>query len=120
MRTANPVAEQDQIARIVGFAQALSDPLRVRILALLLAGRGSCCAADPAKPVEGICVCEIMEHLGLIQSKVSYHLARLKEVGLIKEAACGKWNYYSVDRQVAVDLLDTFSRFLIGHREANK
>jgi ArsR family transcriptional regulator len=97
---------------VVELAQALSDPLRVRILGLLLQSRGSCCATDQGAASEGICVCEIVEHLGLLQSKVSYHLARLKAAGLIIEERRGKWNYYSVYRRRVAELLAAVSDFL--------
>ncbi len=96
---------------VLTLAQVLSDPVRIRILEILLAGRGSCCSSDAQAP-NGMCVCEIMQHLGLIQSKVSYHLAKLKASGLVREERRGKWNYYSIDRQRASELLDACVCFL--------
>jgi len=39
------------------------------------------------------------------QSKVSYHVRKLKEAGLVREEKRGKWSFYSLDREAAGDLL---------------
>jgi ArsR family transcriptional regulator len=46
------------------------------------------------------CVCEIEGSLGLGQSKVSYHLAALREVGLVSSEQRGKNVYYRLERAV--------------------
>ena len=76
-------------------AKALGDPTRLKIFEIILAGRsGSCCSpADDCCP-DAVCVCDIVAQLGMIQSKVSYHLRELKEAGLIVETRRGRWNYY--------------------------
>ncbi|MBC9784023.1 winged helix-turn-helix transcriptional regulator [Heliobacterium chlorum] len=78
----------------VKVAKALSDPLRWQIL-LRIANREKY-FLETHKP--GVCVCDLVEGMGLLQSKVSYHIKELKEAGLISEVAEGKWNYYSVNR----------------------
>ncbi|GGJ76185.1 ArsR/SmtB family transcription factor [Deinococcus aquiradiocola] len=40
------------------------------------------------------CVCDLEAVLGLPQSKVSYHLAVLKDVGLVSSEQRGKNSYY--------------------------
>lgn len=83
-----------RVESIVSVAKALSDPARVRMLAMVAKGR-ACCAlpTDPDTP-NGICVCEFVEELGMIQSRVSYHIKVLREAGLIQEETRGKWTYY--------------------------
>ena len=39
------------------------------------------------------------------QSKVSYHLGKLKEAGLVREERRGKWSFYSLDRESSARLL---------------
>jgi ArsR family transcriptional regulator, arsenate/arsenite/antimonite-responsive transcriptional repressor len=39
------------------------------------------------------------------QSKVSYHIGKLKEAGLVREKKRGKWSFYSLDREAASMLL---------------
>lgn len=44
------------------------------------------------------CVCELESLLGMNQSKVSYHLAALREVGLICGEQRGKNSFYHLER----------------------
>ncbi|MDX2212894.1 MAG: metalloregulator ArsR/SmtB family transcription factor [Oculatellaceae cyanobacterium bins.114] len=67
---------------IKGF-HALSDPLRVKVLELL---------RD-----QELCVCELCEHFGVSQSKLSFHLRTLKEAGLVQARQEGRWIYYSLN-----------------------
>lgn len=46
---------------------------------------------------ESICVCDLVEHFAIQQSKLSYHLKMLLDVRLITMERCGKWNYYSIN-----------------------
>jgi ArsR family transcriptional regulator len=39
------------------------------------------------------------------KSKVSYHLRKLKEAGLIREEKRGKWSFYSLDQEAVRELL---------------
>lgn len=64
----------------VDVAKALSDPGRVRILAAL---RG-----------RELCVCQIVELLGLAVSTVSKHMAVLRQAGLVASRKEGRWVYY--------------------------
>ncbi len=82
-------------------AAALGDPLRLRILDLLAAGReeGACSPANPASPA-GVCACDLAPALGgMAPSKLAYHMGRLRAAGLVTEQRRGKWVYYSVDRK---------------------
>lgn len=66
----------DKLNRMSILANALSDPIRpAKILHLL-------------KQHEDICTCEFQELLDINQSKVSYHLKILLDVGLIEEKYC--------------------------------
>lgn len=60
--------------------QALSDPIRLKILALL--------SRQP------LCVCLIKEVIPIPDSKLSYHLCILKEAGLIKGKQEANWIIY--------------------------
>lgn len=48
---------------------------------------------------EELCVCELEELLGISQSAVSQHLAKLKAAGLVRERRQGQWVYYFADRE---------------------
>ena len=50
------------------------------------------------------------------KSKVSYHLGKLKEAGLVHEERRGKWrSFYSLDRNAAGQLLDEAAVHLNGN-----
>jgi ArsR family transcriptional regulator, arsenate/arsenite/antimonite-responsive transcriptional repressor len=95
--------------RIVALGRALSDPIRVRMLKMIAEGRSCCDLPDLGVPAEGedrgICVCEFEGYYGMGQSKVSYHLGKLREPGLVREERRGKWSFYSLDREAADQLL---------------
>ena len=95
--------------RIVALGRALSDPIRVRMLGMIAEGRSCCDLPDLGVPAEeedrGICVCEFEGYYGMGQSKVSYHLRKLKEAGLVCEEKRGRWSFYSLDREAAGRLL---------------
>jgi ArsR family transcriptional regulator, arsenate/arsenite/antimonite-responsive transcriptional repressor len=95
--------------RIVALGRALSDPIRVRMLGMMAEGRSCCGLPDLGTPAEdedrGICVCEFEDYFGMGQSKISYHVGKLKEAGLVREERRGKWSFYSLDRDAARELL---------------
>ena len=110
---------EDRVDRLVALGRALSDPIRVRMLSMMADGRSCCDFSDSGVPVEegeeGICVCEFEEHFGMGQSKVSYHMKKLKDAGLVREERRGKWAFYSLDREVAGELLgEAAARLLSG------
>ncbi len=43
-----------------------------------------------------VCVCELEEAFGMIQSRISRHLKILKEGGFLKVRRDGRWAYYSI------------------------
>ncbi|MHB0886846.1 MAG: ArsR/SmtB family transcription factor [Bacillota bacterium] len=92
-------------------ALSLSDPIRLKVLDLLAAGRDqACCSPDnPAVPA-GVCACDVLGHLKMSPSKLSYHLKELKDAGLISEAKRGRWIYYTINR-------DALSEFVDGVKE---
>jgi ArsR family transcriptional regulator, arsenate/arsenite/antimonite-responsive transcriptional repressor len=60
--------------------KALADLQRVRILMMLASGE--------------LCVCQIVEVLGLAPSTVSKHLSILSTAGLVDSRKEGRWMYY--------------------------
>lgn len=101
--------EDVRVGRLVALGRALSDPIRVRMLGMMAGGRGCCDLPDCGVPSEdqdaGICVCEFERYFRMGQSKISYHLRKLKEAGLVREEKRGKWSFYSLDKEAADDLL---------------
>ncbi len=62
--------------------KALADETRLRILNLL-------CRQE-------LCVCQIVEVMGIGQSKASRHLAHLRHAGLVTDRREGLWMHYSL------------------------
>lgn len=98
---------------VVRAAKALSDPVRVQILDLISQGRsGWNLPTDEGTP-DGLCVCELQEHLQLAQSLVSYHLRILKQAGLVSEVPRGRWTYYVLN-PTGFEALHHFTRALVA------
>jgi len=112
------VGTEEGVERLVALGRALSDPIRVRMLSMMADGRGCCDFSDAGVPVEegeeGICVCEFEEAFSMGQSKVSYHMKKLKDAGLVKEERRGKWTFYSLDREAASGLLGEAADHLLS------
>lgn len=55
---------------------------------------------------EPVCICHLIEPLGLSQPTVSHHMKRLLDVGLVEREQRGKWAYFSLKR----DAVETLAR----------
>src|SRR3712207_2830669 len=79
------------------------------MLGMMAEGRSCCDFSGSDVPAEegeeGICVCEFEEAFGMGQSKISYHMKKLKDAGLVREERRGKWSFYSLDMEVAGELI---------------
>ena len=75
--TATPVVE-----RACGLLGALAHPKRVAIVAALAR--------------QELCVCELVDRLGLPQPLISHHLAALRTAGLVRDRRDTHWVYYSL------------------------
>ena len=99
------------IRRIRSLLTLLEDPIRLRLLRLLLR--------------QELCVCELVDALGLPQYKVSRHLRQLRAVGLVQARREGRWMHYRrgpllTTRGMPRDLLEVLDRHLLGTPEARK
>jgi ArsR family transcriptional regulator, arsenate/arsenite/antimonite-responsive transcriptional repressor len=108
-----PAPDLGDVRRLTQVAKALSDPIRLGMLDVMAQGRACCGLPEPSErgvpgagDPEGICVCDFQEHFNLGQSKVSYHLRVLREAGLVREEARGKWSFYAIDGEAAAMALD--------------
>lgn len=96
------INQADSIIPIINGFHALSDPLRIKVLELL---------RD-----QELCVCELCEHFGVSQSKLSFHLKTLKEAGLVRSRQEGRWIYYSLNLAQFVML----EQYLSDYRRLSK
>lgn len=67
---------------ILNITKALSDENRVRALMMLAGGE--------------LCVCQIIEMLGLAPSTVSKHMSILRQANLVESRKQGRWMHYSI------------------------
>jgi ArsR family transcriptional regulator len=87
-----PISQGDAALAAKVF-RALADPSRVRLISTIAAGGA-----------EGVCVCELVEPLGLSQPTVSHHLKQLYEAGLVSREKRGTWAYYRL-REEAMSVI---------------
>jgi ArsR family transcriptional regulator len=89
---AAPVLSEEEADATALLYKALGDPARVRIVNLL---------ATAAEPV---CLCELIEPVGLAQATVSHHLKKLTDAGLLDREERGKWAYFSINSEAMARL----------------
>jgi ArsR family transcriptional regulator, arsenate/arsenite/antimonite-responsive transcriptional repressor len=98
-------------------AAAFSDPLRLRILDLLVKGHDDFCQSPPHPEFpKALCpYLDIQSQLGNIApSKLSYHLKELRQAELVEEHRLGKRVYYTANLVVLTRLLEEVrQRYLI-------
>lgn len=66
--------------RLVKIGKALADESRLRALGLLEPGE--------------LCLCQLIEIIGLAPSTMSKHMQLLVEAGLVEQRKAGRWRYY--------------------------
>lgn len=71
---------EDQLERLAKVFRALANPLRLKVLKLLEA--------------QSLCPCILAQMVHMADSKLSYHLAMLRDVNLIKGEQKGRWIIY--------------------------
>ncbi|HKM35353.1 MAG TPA: autorepressor SdpR family transcription factor [Lachnospiraceae bacterium] len=84
----------------MGFAEtfkALSDPVRREILVMLREGKMS--------------AGEIGKHFDMTGATISYHLAQLKQAGIISESKYKNYIYYELNASVFEEVMLWFSQF---------
>lgn len=80
-------ADTQRLARVF---QALSDETRLQIVEMLSAGE--------------CCVCDLQSALGAYQSRLSFHLKKLKDAGLVSDRKDGRWVHYSLNPEALDEL----------------
>jgi ArsR family transcriptional regulator len=87
-----PLLSDEEAEGTATLFRALGDPARVRIVNLL------------ATSDEAVCVCNLVEPLGLSQPTVSHHLKKLVDAGLLDREQRGKWAYFSINPEAMARL----------------
>lgn len=73
------------------FFQLLSDQTRLRCLVLL-------------SEKKELCVCELVDILGIPQPKLSRHLSHLRKAGLILDRREKQWIYYRIHPEIISEI----------------
>lgn len=89
--------------KTIDIAKALSDANRVRALLLLRDGP--------------LCVCQIIEMLGLAASTTSKHMSILRGAGLVEADKRGRWMYYRLPSKGASKPVRQALRWLLSSLE---
>lgn len=111
--TSSPAPRVRNAAALTGLYQALADPTRLRILAILA-------QQTPAAPEGELCVCHIHDSLGVSQPTASRHLAYLRKAGLVEARREGVWMHYRIVRPADPVLASIFDAALhaLGHADS--
>ncbi|MCP5518772.1 MAG: winged helix-turn-helix transcriptional regulator [Verrucomicrobiales bacterium] len=81
------------LREFMSLARALADPNRVRLVMVL--------------GEREVCVCHLVEFLGLAPSTVSKHLSILHQARLVNSRKEGRWVYYSLPgREASAEVRD--------------
>jgi ArsR family transcriptional regulator len=88
---AAPMAEGDAL-EVALRLKALADPVRVRLMSLLLA-------------TDEVCTCDLAPAVGVTEATVSHHLSVLRKAGLISEGERRGMNVYYRARRESLGAL---------------
>src|SRR5689334_25448485 len=89
---AAPALSDEEAAATAELFRALSDPARVRAVNLL------------ATSDEPVCICNLIEPLGLSQPTASHHMRKLLDAGLVDREQRGRLADYSLRRDAVEEL----------------
>jgi ArsR family transcriptional regulator len=79
---------EEQAGEIAPVLKALGDPVRLRLLSMVLSYSG-----------QEACVCDLNDAFELSQPTISHHLKVLHDVGLLDREKRGVWVYYRANRE---------------------
>ncbi|MBF6057651.1 MULTISPECIES: ArsR/SmtB family transcription factor [Thiomicrorhabdus] len=87
--------------------KALSEPMRLRILNLLMQR-------------ESLCVCQLVEHLQAGQSLISRHLSYLKNTGWVDSYRQGAWMHYQINEERLDTINSTLFKSLLSQFDESR
>lgn len=73
----------EQAAQVTPLLKALADPVRLRLMSMVLSREGA-----------EACACELLPAFELSQPTISHHLKVLHEAGLLEREKRGVWVFY--------------------------
>jgi ArsR family transcriptional regulator len=96
----NEPMSAEQADRIAGLLKALSDPIRLRLMAQIAAS-------------DELCVCELGP-FEVSQPTISHHLKVLRSAGLVDSERRGTWVYYRAQRDALDAIGGLFNLTLVS------
>lgn len=85
--------DADTAARVAPVFKALGDPVRLRLMSLVLSHENA-----------EACVCDLLPAFDLSQPTISHHLKVLHEAGLLGREKRGTWVYYQARLEALASL----------------
>ncbi len=90
------IISDDEALAVALRLKALADPVRVKLISIVLAG-----------DAEGVRNSDLIRQLGLSDATISHHLGQLHRAGLLTKNRQGTSIYYRVDRDSLAALVRT-------------
>jgi ArsR family transcriptional regulator len=87
-----------QAHAVAPLLKALADPVRLRLMSLVLSHEGG-----------EACVCDLLPAFDLSQPTISHHLKVLHEAGLLDREKRGVWVYYQARPEAMEAMLTLFA-----------
>ncbi|MCU0632505.1 MAG: metalloregulator ArsR/SmtB family transcription factor [Methanolinea sp.] len=87
----------DLFERMQGWYQSCADPVRLKILSLLM--------------IQPLCVCVIKAMVKMADSKLSYHLTILKKAGMIEGEQQGNYRIYQITPEARLFIESELKRY---------
>lgn len=92
---------------ILPVLSALSEPTRLNAMRILWDGKEHC-------------VCELMEKLGVTQSRMSRHMKVLTQAGLLRARRDAQWVRYRLDPQMRPEIASVLEAVLAADTATEK
>ena len=88
----------DQAEQVSALLKALADPVRLRLMSLVLSHEGG-----------EACVCDLTPAFDLSQPTISHHLKVLHQSGLLDREKRGVWVYYKARPEAMTAMTELFA-----------
>jgi ArsR family transcriptional regulator len=94
---AGPPIDEERSVAVAALLKALADPVRLRLLSLVLSHEGG-----------EACVCDLLPAFDLSQPTISHHLKVLHGAGILDREKRGTWVYYRARPEALASVRDLF------------
>jgi ArsR family transcriptional regulator, arsenate/arsenite/antimonite-responsive transcriptional repressor len=88
----------DQAQQVAPLLKALADPVRLRLMSMVLSHEGG-----------EACVCDLTPSFDLSQPTISHHLKVLHDAGLLDREKRGVWVYYQAKPEAMQAIMGLFA-----------